>query len=75
MASRRKSRMETPSYNAVHVVVRQAIKDSDDACRCRDGALKGDDHARVKVVAVLVAANNLEDAEKRGGTGSCPAPG
>jgi hypothetical protein len=25
--SRRKSRMETPSYNAVEVVVRQAIKD------------------------------------------------
>jgi hypothetical protein len=32
--------------------------------------LKGDDHARAKVAAVLVAAKDLEDAENRGGTGS-----
>jgi hypothetical protein len=31
----------------------------------------GGDHARVKVVAVLVAAKDLEDAENRGGTGNC----
>jgi hypothetical protein len=33
--------------------------------------LEGDNHARAKVVAVLVAANDLEDADNRGGTGSC----
>jgi hypothetical protein len=33
--------------------------------------MKGDDHARAKDVAVLVAAKDLEDANNRGGTGKC----
>jgi hypothetical protein len=33
--------------------------------------LKGDDHARAKVVAVLVATKDLEDADNRESTGSC----
>jgi hypothetical protein len=36
-----------------------------------DALLEGDDHTRAKVAAVHVAANDLEDAENRGGTGSC----
>jgi hypothetical protein len=33
--------------------------------------LKGDDHARAKTVAGLVATKDLEDADIRDGTGSC----
>jgi hypothetical protein len=38
----------------------------------RADALKGDDHERAKVV--VVAANNLEDTENKGDTGSCTRP-